>query len=511
MQWRLLCSLCAIGAISFSISTPAFTAAQDGSDPIAEALGGSSPFSTTAATQAQESSDTPLDPVVESPTEWIDPPAVADAWLQAHANAQQNQDFWTEQAWPGVAREADPFAGDDRVDSWANLRTLYGSTSNTVELTATIEGDRVQVTLNGQPVPADRLERRGDTVTVRDGSGRSVATITMSGDGRVTIPQGFSFRGPAEWTKQATQRRVIGVRTGSLDPALARHLQLAAGEGILVTSVIDGQPAARAGLEAHDVIVSINGSRPANLPALRTALSTVDENGTVRLTIVRAGRTLDLDCGVTSVSTSSVNSTTLPGGGNFTLSTKGDAPTSLYWHRLNLGMDANPSSQEIQSFPSGITALSGTNLGSGGNIIVDRNGRPLSIGAQAEPSRNTIITQGQSSGKAYTGLTGVVRGQSSGSQSSGRANSTGQTVGTGGGINTTGLNFFAPGEKDKLDERTKAIEERLERLEKLLEQLVDQKNRDAQASIENDRTGLPQSNREGAPIETFLESLFASF
>jgi membrane-associated protease RseP (regulator of RpoE activity) len=80
--------------------------------------------------------------------------------------------------------------------------------------------------------------------------------------------------------------RRIGVSTTQLTKQLAEFFGVADGKGVLVTSVGDDSPAAKAGIRAGDVITAVDGEKLENAGDLTRALGKKKE-GDVTLTIVR--------------------------------------------------------------------------------------------------------------------------------------------------------------------------------------------------------------------------------
>ncbi len=87
-------------------------------------------------------------------------------------------------------------------------------------------------------------------------------------------------------------RAIGGAELTELNEDLGEYF--GADEGVLVVRVPDGTPAARAGLEAGDVIVRVNGSDVETISQLRRAIGRAGEP--VRLEIIRrnARRTIEL-------------------------------------------------------------------------------------------------------------------------------------------------------------------------------------------------------------------------
>jgi predicted metalloprotease with PDZ domain len=86
-------------------------------------------------------------------------------------------------------------------------------------------------------------------------------------------------------------RSVAGAEFAELNEGLSRYFSVR--EGLLVVRVAPETPAARAGLEAGDVIVSVAGTPVTNQRQLQTTLAAA-EQGRVRMEIVREGRRSEL-------------------------------------------------------------------------------------------------------------------------------------------------------------------------------------------------------------------------
>lgn len=90
-------------------------------------------------------------------------------------------------------------------------------------------------------------------------------------------------------------RTMVGVTLAAPDESLLRHLDLQPGHATMLTGIVDGLPAAEAGLEPFDIVVAIDGRSPSGPQALREALAKGDPGDVVRLTVLRAGERLDVD------------------------------------------------------------------------------------------------------------------------------------------------------------------------------------------------------------------------
>jgi serine protease Do len=90
-------------------------------------------------------------------------------------------------------------------------------------------------------------------------------------------------------------RTWLGVRVQELSPLLAKSFRLAESRGALVTEVVEGSPAQRAGLAAGDVIVSFGKHTIQRSEQLPWLVATGGEGSKVRVALWRAGKKLELD------------------------------------------------------------------------------------------------------------------------------------------------------------------------------------------------------------------------
>lgn len=79
----------------------------------------------------------------------------------------------------------------------------------------------------------------------------------------------------------------VGVQVRPVDEEAARYLGLTKAEGALVTGVIAGSPAQKAGLKQWDVIVEFNGVKINNADELVTAIKATQVGSNVKVLVVR--------------------------------------------------------------------------------------------------------------------------------------------------------------------------------------------------------------------------------
>jgi serine protease Do len=100
---------------------------------------------------------------------------------------------------------------------------------------------------------------------------------------------------PQLHTRGHVIRTWLGVRVQELSPMLAKSFRLAEPRGALVTEVVDGSPAQRAGLLAGDVITTFGKYTIQHSEQLPWLVATGGEGSKVRVALWRAGKKVELD------------------------------------------------------------------------------------------------------------------------------------------------------------------------------------------------------------------------
>ncbi len=88
----------------------------------------------------------------------------------------------------------------------------------------------------------------------------------------------------------AAQNRRIGIEMGTISDATAAQAGVNPAHVTLVSGVIPGTPAEKAGIRVWDIIAAIDGREVANPASLRGAVEAKADGETLTLTIVRAGQ-----------------------------------------------------------------------------------------------------------------------------------------------------------------------------------------------------------------------------
>lgn len=112
--------------------------------------------------------------------------------------------------------------------------------------------------------------------------------------------QGIGFAIPINYVKRilpelrskgAVTRGFIGVNISELNPKLAAGMKLPKNQrGVVVSEVIEGEPAAKAGLQRYDVIVSINEKPIIDGRQLVNTVSTFAPNSVIAMKVIRGGK-----------------------------------------------------------------------------------------------------------------------------------------------------------------------------------------------------------------------------
>ena len=213
------------------------------------------------------------------------------------------------------------------------LRTLtqgdfhgtYSVVNGKDEVKVESNGTTAEVRLNGALITTLNLDEDWTRYEVQNADGKVVATLlrangqsrvlTILGGkvaGDVRVIESGPFAGTSTWTfdegdldelrefehnvtfgvaPRADQPKVmIGVYLGDMDEDAAAEGGLDP-EGVTeISGVVEGGPAASAGLQAGDVITGVNGQATGDLATIRDALAGKNPGDTLTLTVLRDGQ-----------------------------------------------------------------------------------------------------------------------------------------------------------------------------------------------------------------------------
>ncbi|RJQ51040.1 MAG: DegQ family serine endoprotease [Nitrospiraceae bacterium] len=120
--------------------------------------------------------------------------------------------------------------------------------------------------------------------------------------------QGIGFAVPSNMARSVMTQLVkegkvvrgwIGVNIQNFTPELAREFGLAKSSGALVTEIVKGSPAEKAGLRRGDIIIEVDGKEIRNVETLRNTIAQNRAGSKIRLTVLRDGEKITLSATIT--------------------------------------------------------------------------------------------------------------------------------------------------------------------------------------------------------------------
>lgn len=174
--------------------------------------------------------------------------------------------------------------------------------------------------VDGQRIPDSQIEREGDLIRLKDAKGnvlfeRELGISSTSADpfaamGRFSAlpgntwlmrgaPGTVTVLGPRDLTTTVgepieTPKVMVGVQMAEPDSILRGHLGIKEDVSTMVMGVHKGLAAEKAGLAPYDLIVSIDGTDDADPDAIRAALRTKNAGDTVKLGVIHQGQRKEL-------------------------------------------------------------------------------------------------------------------------------------------------------------------------------------------------------------------------
>ncbi len=189
-------------------------------------------------------------------------------------------------AFLSTARAADPqvfdlgngaeiVVKDGRVEVRDRPDTSAGSVSNSVSSHSDGSGGTVATVTS---------ERDGQRVT---------RTVTISADGKVSVDGEAAPDNPPAAAKPAAAPRAggwIGVRSIPVSDSLRAQVDIPGGQGIVLDFVAPDGPAARAGLAAHDILLTLDSKPITGVDDFRAVLRNAMPQQQIAIGYLRKGR-----------------------------------------------------------------------------------------------------------------------------------------------------------------------------------------------------------------------------
>ena len=141
---------------------------------------------------------------------------------------------------------------------------------------------------------AGRLVGINSAIYSRSGGSQGIGFAIPANMVRVVVTS-------AEGGSGAVKRPWLGAKLQNVTPDIADSLGLARPSGALVASVVSDGPAAKAGLKAGDLIVSVDGASVDDPNAFGYRFATKPLGGTAQIGIVRQGRNMVLPIALQSL------------------------------------------------------------------------------------------------------------------------------------------------------------------------------------------------------------------
>lgn len=230
-------------------------------------------------------------------------------------------------------------------------------------LKVTMKDGQVEAEVNGKPVPAERIKREGDTVTITDENGKTIGAPIHVGSNpfgelapRMLIEGqngGIAFARPGEVLGVAGNPPpvMLGITMSEADEGVLKHLGVE-GSAIQIDTVRDGLPAAAAGLKPEDLVVSINGQSPATSQKLREILRGSKAGDELKLHVIRRGQAQDITVKLEAYDAAKLGNpiagAEAPNGRAFTFDTLPNLPTVPGWRNFN-SEELNKELQEARA------------------------------------------------------------------------------------------------------------------------------------------------------------------
>lgn len=204
---------------------------------------------------------------------------------------------------------SEPVLGCDELTSPSMLTTealvsmsqVGGSRGEQIELS--VRDGIIRVVINGEEIPGERLKQEGDCIVVLDKDGQEITQLNLRVVGE---PGAFSYvfgEDPKRWEELAARLRdsrgravkvqaakvMLGVHMAEPGAALEKQLKLEPDVTTMISGVYEGLPAHQAGLTEFDIIIAVNGQKPADPDSIRKVLAAAEAEQAVSFDVISAG------------------------------------------------------------------------------------------------------------------------------------------------------------------------------------------------------------------------------
>ncbi len=204
---------------------------------------------------------------------------------------------------------------------------------------------------------------------------------------------GIGFSIPSNMMKNLTsqilefgevKRGMLGVQGGEVNSELAEALGYDSTKGAFVSQVVPDSAAEKAGIEAGDIIVSVNGKKIKTFSELRAKVATLGAGKTVELGIIRDGKEKSFDVTLGEASNAKTKADKLhPGlqGAELSNTTNSDPIKGVKVTRVEKGSPAESYQLEIDDIIIGVNRQRVKNIADL-RAIMDSNPSILALNIQ---------------------------------------------------------------------------------------------------------------------------------
>lgn len=154
-----------------------------------------------------------------------------------------------------------------------------------VILKAGKDGRVIEVRVRPTDIKGEEIVVIADSIRIANAQGKTTGNLVLSADGRVNLVARLVDNRP---------KNHIGIVTEALSLALAGHLKVKPEASLLITEVLAGAPAVKAGLKKHDVITHIGGVKGVNLTKLKKLIQSYESGQSITLRLLREGKPIEL-------------------------------------------------------------------------------------------------------------------------------------------------------------------------------------------------------------------------
>lgn len=239
--------------------------------------------------------------------------SIPTMWSTAVATAPAQQVWFSPATVAWTPQDAKKDAPKQTVVKAKEITIVVKDGEHTLEFTRS--GEKMSAKVDGKEVPAKRiveadnviiirgedgqplftLNRQGGGIAFRSGDATSDKLMTLRAAGDVAVT---SAPGGGVYTLATTMKppkAMIGITMGEIEDVTAAQLGVNSDDVVLVTGVAPNLPAAKAGLKQYDVIVKIDGEKPVTEAKIREIITRRDPGEKVGVVVLRESKPMEFE------------------------------------------------------------------------------------------------------------------------------------------------------------------------------------------------------------------------